>query len=208
MFRGNSGNEGAAALASELRSRLRNDDVFYLTKIIPNLVYILGDNCFGLEEGNDCVNAQQRLQFLMCQFVEVMTISSSVSIAVHLDDLHNADDASIGVINQLVFTSKSTQRIFFLASSREGAIMRKMLANLDHFQVPHMHIKMDDLDELAINKTISGTAAPTSTPRSSSVIHRPSQNSRERFILLSLDDVALQRRSITTELKSSPLGVG
>ena len=155
LFRGNSGNEGAAALASELRSRLRNDDVFYLTKIIPNLVYILGDNCFGLEEGNDCVNAQQRLQFLMCQFVEVMTISSSVSIAVHLDDLHNADDASIGVINQLVFTSKSTQRIFFLASSREGAIMRKMLANLDHFQVPHMQIKMDDLDELAINKTIS-----------------------------------------------------
>ena len=155
LFRGDNGNEGAVALASELRSRLRNDDVFYLTKIIPNLVYILGDNCFGLEEGNDCVDAQQRLQFLMCQFVEVMTISSSVSIAVHLDDLHNADDASIGVINQLVFTSKSTQRIFFLASSREGEIMRKMLANLDHFQVPYMQIKIDDLDELAINKTIS-----------------------------------------------------
>jgi len=156
LSRGADSDDGAKSFASELRSRLRNDDVFYLTKMIPSLVKIgLGhESFFGLEEGNDCVNAQQRLQFLLCQFVEAMAKSSSVSIIVHLDDLHNADDASIGVINQLFFFM-STQKIFFLASSREDEKLWKMLTNLDHFCVPHTQIKMDDLDELAINKTIS-----------------------------------------------------
>jgi predicted ATPase len=149
------GSEGAKSFVSQLRSRLRNDDVFYLTQMIPSLANVLHqEGVLGLEAGNDCVNAQQRLQFLLCQFVEAMTESTTVSIAVHLDDLHNADDASIGVINQL-FLSTSTQRIFFLASSREDEKLCKMMTNMDNFGAMYKQIKMDDLDELAINKAIS-----------------------------------------------------
>ena len=124
------GEKGAALLTSELRSRL-GGEVIYLTKIIPSLVNILGhDTCVSLAEDNNCVDAQQRLQFLLCQFVEAITISSWAPITVHLDDLHNADDASIGVINQLIFTFKSTQRIFFLVSSRDDGKLWKLLATI------------------------------------------------------------------------------
>ena len=167
------GEKRAASLASELRSRL-SGDVIYLTKIIPSLVNILGRNtCVSLDEDNNCTDAQQRLQFLLCHFVEAITISSSAPITVHLDDLHNADDASIGVINELIFTFKSTQKIFFLVSSREDEKLWKLLANLSHFEVPHIQIKMDNLDELAINKTLSELLqiSPRLTRPLSSIAH-------------------------------------
>lgn len=177
LSRGGGGDNGAASLASEMRFRLRDDDIFHLTKIIPSLINILYQGtCVSFSEGNECqvVDAQQRLQFLMCQFVEAITMSTSVPITFQIDDLHNADDASVGVINQLIFTSKSTQKIFFLISSRDDEKMRKMLTNLDHFEVPYVQIKVDNLDELEINKTMSELLhlSPRLTRPLSSIAHR------------------------------------
>ena len=149
---------GDKSFASELRSKLRNDDMFYLTKMIPSLVHILGNENVASDEGGSdisSVDPQQRLQSLLCQFVEAMTKSSSVPITIYLDDLHFADDASIGVINQLFFTLKSTERIFFIASSRECGALWKMISNLNYFCVPHIQLKLHCMDERAINKTIS-----------------------------------------------------
>lgn len=176
LSRGDGGDNGAASLASEMRVKLRDDDIFHLTRIIPSLVNILNQGtCFSFSEGNECqvVDAQQRLQFLMCQFVEAITMSTSVPITFQIDDLHNADDASVGVINQLIVTSKSTKRVFFLISSREDEKLLKVLTNLDHFEVPHVQIKMDNLDELEINKTMSELLhlSPRLTRRLSSIAH-------------------------------------
>ncbi len=201
LSRGGGGEKGAASLASGMRMRLRDDDIFYLTKIIPSLVDILGrGNCCSFGEGSECqvVDAQQRLQFLMCQFVEAITMSTSVPITFQLDDLHNADDASMGVIKQLVFTFKSTQRIFCLISSREGEKLRKLLTHLDHFQVPNVQIKVDNLDELAINKTMSELLhlSPRLTHPLSSIAHHKTRGNAlffSRWIMSLMEGRLLQR---------------
>lgn len=199
------GGGGDKSFASELRSKLRNDDVFYLTKMIPSLIHILGNENVASDEGGgsdiSSVDPQQRLQSLLCQFVEAMTKSSSVPITMYLDDLHFADDASIGVINQLFFTLKSTERIFFIASSRECGALWKMISNLNYFCVPHIQLKLDCMGERAINKTISELLhlSPRITGPLSSIAHHKTQGNALFFSrwMMELSKEGLLRPSLS-----------
>ena len=193
--------EGGKLLASELRRRLRNDDIFYLTKIMPSLVNIFDHDTRSDHEEDNCIDAQQRLQFLFCQFVEALTQSSSAAVALHLDDVHNADDASIGVIRQLVLSFKSTGRLFFLLSSRESEKLDKILSHLNDFDVPNIQIKMDNLSEDAINKIMSELLhlSPRLTRPLSSIAHHKTQGNALFFSrwIMALSKESLLRPSLS-----------
>jgi predicted ATPase len=119
----------------------------------------------------------------------------------YLDDLHFADDASIGVINQLFFTLKSTERIFFIASSRECGALWKMISNLNYFCVPHIQLKLDCMDERAINKTISELLhlSPRITGPLSSIAHHKTQGNALFFSrwMMELSKEGLLRPSLS-----------
>ncbi|KAK1744628.1 putative AAA ATPase [Skeletonema marinoi] len=111
--------------ASKLRSSLGRE-VYYLTKIIPCLNHILGseqsDDTF-YDDG--CVDAQRRLQYLLCQFVEVLSSSFTAPVTLFLDDLQWADSASIAAVTQLLCSTGSSlkqKQFFFVGCHREGII--------------------------------------------------------------------------------------
>eukprot|EP00986_Skeletonema_menzelii_P000224 scaffold59_cov144-Skeletonema_menzelii.AAC.7 len=67
----------------------------YLAKLIPNLGKILGLEQNGLVYGEGCTNAQNRLQYLLCRFMEVISSTFDATVTLCLDDLQWADTASI-----------------------------------------------------------------------------------------------------------------
>eukprot|EP00985_Skeletonema_marinoi_P027031 scaffold21561_cov83-Skeletonema_marinoi.AAC.1 len=107
-------------VAFQLRSVL-GKEAYHLMKIIPNLATILGSALPVLSHSEDCINAQKRVQYLLCQFVEVISSSSSAPITLFLDDLQWADAASIAAVNQLLFAAGplSHRNFFFLGCARE-----------------------------------------------------------------------------------------
>eukprot|EP00984_Skeletonema_dohrnii_P025936 scaffold15184_cov147-Skeletonema_dohrnii-CCMP3373.AAC.1 len=100
-------------------------DAYYLTKIIPNLANILGLEMSCIDYDEDHVNAQKRLQWLLCQFVQVISNSFAAPVTIFLDDLQWADSASIAAVNQLLLAGSLTSQdthFFFLGCYREGEI--------------------------------------------------------------------------------------
>ena len=113
-------NEGETArvkkVAAEL-NRVLGKEAVHLSRVIPSLSTVIGqdDSQYGVDQG--CVDAQKRLLYLLCQFVEVISSSSGAPVTLFLDDLQWADTASIEVIHQLLLNSgslnKSKQFFFF-----------------------------------------------------------------------------------------------
>jgi len=112
-------NSGTASTVGELASNLRSSlgrDVHHLTKLIPNLAIILGPGTSPINRNEDCDNAQKRLQYLLCQFVEVISSTFSAPVTLFLDDLQWADAASIEAVNHLLIAASIShdERFFFL----------------------------------------------------------------------------------------------
>ena len=73
--------------ANEVKSSL-GSDAYLLAILIPNLATILGLQVFdNITPDIDCNNAQQRLQYLLCCFVDVMCSVFTAPVALFLDDL-------------------------------------------------------------------------------------------------------------------------
>ncbi len=78
---------------AEIQARLRNalgDEAYHLIKVIPSLSLILGQRSPIQVQENQCdgfVDAQRRLQYLLCQFVMVISSFSGAPILLFLDDL-------------------------------------------------------------------------------------------------------------------------
>ncbi|KAL7425526.1 hypothetical protein ACHAXM_000060, partial [Skeletonema potamos] len=137
-------------------------------------------NCVNHDE--ECMNAQQRLQYLLCQFVEVISSSfAAAPVTLFLDDLQWADLASIAAVNQLLFTlgpsSSQKTRFFFLGCYREGEIDKRnpiwgLLCDGDLFNIRCTNIKLDCMDERTLNTMISETLclSPRLTRALSSII--------------------------------------
>ncbi|KAL7491984.1 hypothetical protein ACHAWT_001238 [Skeletonema menzelii] len=98
-------------------------DVYYLTKLIPKLAIVLGLKIRSDYFDENCVNAQKRLQWLLCEFVQVISTSFAAPVALFLDDLQWADPASIAAVNHLSLAVNLTSQdahFFFLGCYREG----------------------------------------------------------------------------------------
>lgn len=99
--------ERAMLLASNLKTAL-GSDLYYLIQMIPSLGRILQEHSNDyIPPGHDCVNAQERLHYLFCQFVQVISKCSGGHMTLFMDDVQWADTASISIISQLLKTSRS-----------------------------------------------------------------------------------------------------
>jgi predicted ATPase len=158
-------------VAFQLRSVLGKGS-YHLTKIIPNLAAILGTELPALNHSEDCINAQKRVQYLLCQFVEVISSSSSAPITLFLDDLQWADAASIAAVNQLLFAAGplSRRNFFFLGCARETDLQ---WPGVDILVAGGIEIKLDCMDEHTLNAMVSETLclSPRLTRNLSNVIY-------------------------------------
>ncbi|KAL7536583.1 hypothetical protein ACHAXR_007263 [Thalassiosira sp. AJA248-18] len=175
--------EGRSNL-QEVATRLRialGGDARHLVKVIPNLSVILGDCSGQQEEDNDCVDAQKRLQYLLCQFVDVISGFSGAPITLFLDDLQWSDQASINAINKLLRISGSLntkRQFFFLGSSREEGILEghpfgSMLSSIRQFGVNATIVQLVCMDKETTNTLVSDLLclSPRLTRSLSEIIH-------------------------------------
>eukprot|EP00985_Skeletonema_marinoi_P014100 scaffold7078_cov148-Skeletonema_marinoi.AAC.7 len=170
--------EGMASTKEEVAFQLRSvlgKGSYHLTKIIPNLASILGSELPVLKHSEDCINAQKRVQYLLCQFVEVISTSSSAPITLFLDDLQWADAASIAAVNQLLFAAGplSRKNFFFLGCAREKDSATKWSPGIDTLVAGGIEIKLDCMDEHTLNTMVSETLClpPRLTRSLSNVIY-------------------------------------
>eukprot|EP00985_Skeletonema_marinoi_P003659 scaffold1598_cov139-Skeletonema_marinoi.AAC.3 len=171
-----------AVVASTLKSSLGRE-AYYLTKIIPSLNDILGseqsDETFY---DDNCVDAQRRLQYLLCQFVEVLSSSYTAPVTLFLDDLQWADSASIAAVTQLLCSTGSSSKqkqFFFVGCHREGIIdsthpVRELVCNAEQLGVSFTSLKLDSMGEETLNAMVSQTLCvlPRLTRTLSNIIYR------------------------------------
>lgn len=132
-------------------------------------------------DGEGCVDAQKRLQYLLCQFVTVI-ISFSDSITLALDDLQWADEDQLELIQGILLASNHSKQFFFVGCCRDEAVdqgdhrVSKMLATLatQKFGVQVTKVKLACIDEPTINTLVSRKLCimPRITMPLSNVIYR------------------------------------
>mmetsp|Transcript_1464 Transcript_1464/g.2631 ORF Transcript_1464/g.2631 Transcript_1464/m.2631 type:complete len:560 (+) Transcript_1464:219-1898(+) len=87
-------NEGDTARSKKISAELNRalgKEAFHLSRVIPSLNTLIGqdDSTAYLDQG--CVNAQKRLLYLLRKFVKVISIFSGAPVTLFLDDLQWAD---------------------------------------------------------------------------------------------------------------------
>jgi hypothetical protein len=203
-------NSGSSSIADVIASRLRSSlgrEAYYLAKIIPNLAIILGpEPSPSINNDEDCFNALNRLEYLLCQFVEVISTSFAAPVTLFLDDLQWADPASISAVNHLLFTSGQNRRFFFLGCYREEEINEghptwKLLSNAATSGICCTNVKLDCMDEETLNTMVSETLCllPRLTRSLSNVIYRKTKGNPlfVSRLLLSLSKEGLLCPSLT-----------
>ena len=167
-------------LSQHLNSVLGRD-AHHLANLLPNLATILGLESRSTIQDDGCINAQKRLQYLLCRFVEVISSVFAAPITLFLDDLQWADSASIEAVNQLLLTgglASQGTRFFFLGCYREGDTdssnpLWKALCHNNLLNARSTDVKLDCMDEDTLNTMISETLCllPRLTRTLSNVIY-------------------------------------
>ncbi|KAK1739316.1 putative AAA ATPase [Skeletonema marinoi] len=163
-------------------------EAYHLAKLIPNLATILGLQLHSIIHDEGCINAQKRLQYLLCRFVEVISNSSAAPVTLFLDDLQWADSASIEAVNHLLLTGGlATQNtsFFFLGCYREGETdnlnpLWTSLCNNNLVNARSTEVKLDCMDEHTLNRMVSETLclSPRLTRTLSNVIYHKTKGNQ------------------------------
>ena len=149
-------------VSSKLSSVLGND-AQHLAGVIPNLTSILSNDTVKQQNDQECVDAQKRLQYLLCQFVDVISCCSGTPILIFLDDMQWADPASIQAINQLLLISRSSsakRQFYFLGCCREEGLLEEhhfgtMISSVIQFDVKATIVELDCIDKESMNAMVS-----------------------------------------------------
>lgn len=137
-------------------------DAWHLVNVLPKLGFILGDKSntswLTSEGASDFGNAVQRIQYLLCKFVEVISMTSLVSITLCLDDVQWADQASISVM-QRVLTHKHG-KFFFISCCRDKEMSNDhpfwdMIETVRASGVSKMTIELNSITQDALNTALS-----------------------------------------------------
>lgn len=160
----NDGSLSAEEVALKLISTLGRE-IYHLARMMPNLAIILGPRMSTFKHEQACANPQERLQYLLCQFVEVISNSFDAPVTLFLDDLQWADTASIGAVKQLLSSSSSSNagnKIFFFGCRREEEVDEKhplwsVIGRAKLLDVKYTNLKLECFEEKALTLMVSET---------------------------------------------------
>ena len=170
----------ARSVIKGLKDALAKDAV-YLIRVIPKLGNLLDHDTSAVATADiicddNPANASKRLHYLFCRFVEVMTTLSDMPVALHLDDLQWADDASVAVLNQIL--RQKYDNFFFLGCYRDDDILPGhpvlvMLENVRTIGVNPVNVELKGIDVDTLNFILSNIMciSPRMVWPLSSIIH-------------------------------------
>ena len=125
--------------------------------MLPSLGKIL-DNLGSSSPAQDCIDAQQRLNYLLCQFVGVICNCSDNPLVIFLDDVQWADSASISLIGQILKAGVD-QQLFFLGCCREDEMQDHLfwdeLQSAASRGYKDTRIKLDCIDSETLEQVLS-----------------------------------------------------
>ena len=142
------------------------EEMACLVTVMPNLANILGDD-FNLNQSskNDdtAVDAQKRLRYLFCQFVDVISRCHEEPLILFLDDCQWIDNASVAVLNQILIMSGSAiknHRFFFFGACRDDEMSEShplnfMLTTVNTFGTKTTKIQLTSMSKDALNEMVS-----------------------------------------------------
>jgi predicted ATPase len=149
----------AKGVINELQAVLGRD-ACYLTAVIPKLGQILSNNFAyaGSTLDYNCRNAVQRIQYLLCQFMEVISTTSIVSVTLFLDDVQWVDEASILLLNRVLTHARN--KFFFIGCCREDEmgsdhLFWKMVESVQDCGINSKILQLDCVTEDVLNEVIS-----------------------------------------------------
>ncbi len=157
-------------LVSTALQRELGDEMSSLVAAMPNLRDVLGSDfvCGDSDEiGDIAVDAQKRLRYLFCQFVEIILGCQEEPLVLFLDDCQWIDAASVALLNQiLMMPNKSAtnkqRRFFFFGCCRddevnEGHPLILMLSSLETFGTKTTNIMLQSMSRETVNEMVSAT---------------------------------------------------
>lgn len=133
----------------------------HLINVIPKLGQIL---CVSSRSADTSTidqnyrNSVQRMHYLICSFVEIISTYSPVPICFWLDDCQWADAASLSVLHQLLKMRRNN--LFFLACCRDGEMesdhpVWKVMKNLQSSGINTTTVRVKCMTESELNDKIS-----------------------------------------------------
>jgi len=197
------GSRESVEIATTLRESF-GPDACYLAKLIPNLSMIFGDfdDC---DDVNDCVNAEKRLQYLLCRFVEIISSFSPHPIVLFLDDLQWADKASINLLSQLLVESRFS-RFLIVGACRDDEMghdhpIWHMVSTVRNLGMKAMIVKTSLLDKTTMNAMISDILclSPRVTRSLSDIVHHKTKGNPLFFsrLMISLNKEGVVQFSLS-----------
>ncbi|KAL7535064.1 hypothetical protein ACHAXR_009250, partial [Thalassiosira sp. AJA248-18] len=147
-----------AHVAERLSIALKQElgrEVHVIAKLVPDLSKIVGGKA-DLHKNDGVGDAQKRLRYLLCQFIEIICRSHDSPVMLWLDDLQWVDSASIALINQVLLVSRCN--FFLLGCCRETKSdhpLWNMLDSVSGFGTTTARIKLDFIDKESVNSLIS-----------------------------------------------------
>ena len=141
------------------------EEIAYLVTAIPSLANILGDD-FDSNQGskNDTAgDAQKRLRYLFCQFVDIISRYHEEPLILFLDDCQWIDSASVALLNQILMMAGSAikdHRFFFVVACRDDEMseshpLNLMLTSVSSFGTRTTKLHLTPLSKGALNEMVS-----------------------------------------------------
>jgi predicted ATPase len=167
------------------------EELSSLVAAMPNLASILGSSYDSgkknEEKIEDAADAQKRLRYLFCQFVEIISRCHGVPVVLFLDDCQWIDSGSVALLNQMLIMSSSAiknHHFFFYGSCRDDEMndqhpLTIMLSSVGNFGTKTTKIQLTSMDKDTVNKMLSTTLAllPRLTRPLADILHHKTKGS-------------------------------
>jgi predicted ATPase len=182
---------GNRSKAEKITSALKNsvgEGVSNLVTVMPNLAGILGNDFanFADQSVDGAVDAQKRLIYLFCQFVDVISRCHKEPLILFLDDCQWIDSASIALLIQLMASGSfiENRRFFFFGCYRDDEVneehpLNSMLASMGTLGTNTTEIHLTSMSKDTVNKLVSTTLSllPRLTRPLANILHHKTKGS-------------------------------
>ena len=173
----------AEKVAATLKENL-GEEMAILVTAMPNLANILVDDFDPKQssENDTAVDAQKRLRYLFCQFVEIISRCHEEPLILFLDDCQWIDNASVALLNQILLIKD--HRLFFFGSCRDDEMsethpLNLMLSSVSSFGTKTTKIHLTSMSKGALNEMVSTSLSllPRITRPFANILHHKTKGS-------------------------------